>query len=215
MRKSHKMFVLALVVATAAPVVAQQAAAPAFKPVPVAGTPDVSRVVAGTYTADGHHSQIAWTINHLGLSIYRGLIGEVAGTMTLDPANPSAASVSMTIPINAMITTLPALTEHLLKPDFFDVAAFPTATFKSTGVVVSGTTAQITGNLTLRGVTRLVVLDAHFVGAGINPLTKHPTVGFDATTSIKRSDFGILYGLPGVNDQVDLQIAVAFERPVS
>jgi len=209
------MIVLALVAATAAPAVAQQTAAPAFKPVPVAGTPDVSRVIAGTYTADDHHSQVAWTVNHLGLSIFRGVIGSVAGTLTLDPANPSAASVSMTIPISGMTTTVPALTEHLMKPDFFDAAAFPTATFKSTGVVVSGTTARITGNLTLRGVTKSVVLDAHFVGAGTNPLTKRVTVGFDATTSIKRSDFGILYGLPGVNDQVDLQIAVAFERPAA
>lgn len=76
----------------------------------------------------------------------------------------------------------------------------------------TGTHAWITGDLTLRGVTKPVVLDAHFVGAGAKPLSKKATIGFEATTSVNRSDFGIAYGLPAVGDHVELRITAAFER---
>jgi polyisoprenoid-binding protein YceI len=96
--------------------------------------------------------------------------------------------------------------------DFFDAANHANATFVSTKVTPSGTSAKIEGNLTLRGVTKPVVLDAKFYGAGANPMSKVATVGFEATTSIKRSDFGVAYGIPMVSDQVDLKITAAFER---
>lgn len=190
-------------------ILALLAAAPVFAQ---AGRPDATRIVAGSYAADPNHTQVAWSVNHLGFNLYNGLFAGTTGTMTLDPANPAKAAVAIQIPLDKVVTTSDALTAHLKRADFFDTAKFPVATFKSTKVVVSGTTATIAGDLTLHGVTRPVTLEAHFVGAGNNPLSKAATVGFEATTSIKRSDYGMTFLVPGVGDQVDLRITVAFER---
>ena len=91
-------------------------------------------------------------------------------------------------------------------------AKFPTAHFESTSVRVSGTTATIVGNLTIKGVTRPVTLAAQFVGAGKAPMGGKDAVGFEATTTIKRSDFGVNYGVPLVTDEVPLTISAAFEK---
>ena len=147
----------------------------------------------------------------MGFNATHGLFGMITGTLTLDPANPAAASVSVEIPIASVQTSVPALIENIMKPMLMDAAKYPTATFKSTKVEVSGTTAKITGQLTLHGVTRQVLLDARLVGAGANPNSKKDTVGFEATTSINRFDYGIT-GVPIVADKVDLDISIAFER---
>jgi polyisoprenoid-binding protein YceI len=161
---------------------------------------------------DTAHTQVAWAVNHLGFNVYHGLLGGATGTLTLDPARPAAASVTIDIPLAQAVTTSTGLDKHLATADFFDTAKYPTAQFRSTSVAVTGTRARITGNLTLRGVTRPVVLEAVFTGAGPNPMNKKPTVGFEATTSIQRSQFGMGYGLPAVGDKVDLRITAAFER---
>ena len=178
----------------------------------VPGAPDTSRVAAGTYAVDPRHTQVVWTLNHLGFTVFTGIVGGATGTMTLDPANPAVATVSIEVPLSGMTTPVPALNDHLKSADYFDTGKFPTATFKSTSVTISGTKAKIDGTLTLHGVSRPVILDARFVGAGTNPLTKKATVGFDATTMIKRSDFGMTTALPALGDDVDLHIAAAFER---
>ena len=196
---------LALALLAATPLVAQA-------PMPVPGSADPAQVRAGVYQVDGAHTQVAWSLNHLGFNVYHGIFGNPTGTLTLDPAKPADAKVELVFPIKDVATTSAALNEHLLKADFFDVAKHPTATFRSTGVVAQGATAKITGDLTLHGVTRPVVLDARFTGAGPNPMSKAPTVGFEATASIKRSEFGMGYGVPAVGDQVDLRITAAFEQ---
>jgi polyisoprenoid-binding protein YceI len=104
------------------------------------------------------------------------------------------------------------LDEHLMKPEFFDAAKFPTATFQSTSVKVNGESADIIGKLTIKGVMKDVTLHARFVGAGMNSFMKKDTVGFDAEATIKRSDFNMGYGVPMVGDEVALQIAAAFEK---
>lgn len=112
-----------------------------------------------------------------------------------------------------MVSTSPALDKHLRGADFFDAAKYPTATFVSTRVQATGARARITGDLTLRGVTRPVVLDARFVGAGNNPRgNKALNIGFEATTRISRSAFGMTYGVPAVGDAIDLSINAAFEK---
>ncbi|MGI4880883.1 MAG: YceI family protein [Janthinobacterium lividum] len=194
---------IALAVALAAPVGAQM---------PAPGAADASRVVAGTYAADPAHTQVAWRLSHLGFSTYDGLFGGTTGTMTIDPAKLAATTIAVTVPIAGLVTTVPALDTHLKSPDFFDAAKFPTATFTSTGVAVSATRARITGMLTLHGVSRPVTLDARFVGAGLNPRTKKTAVGFEATTTIKRSDYGMSYSVPAVGDEVALTINAAFEK---
>lgn len=184
------------------------------------GTPDKSRIVAGTYVADPAHSLIAWRISHMGFNDYFGLIGGVTGTLVLDPAHPEAARVSASIPVGKITTVNAALTGQLLKaappggkPQFFGESP-PAATFVSTGVVPrpDGASAVVSGNLTLNGVTRPVRFDARFVGAGPAMLTKTPTVGFHGQASINRSDFGMDSYIPVIGDRVDLEITMAFEK---
>ena len=161
-----------------------------------------------------------WQVNHFGFNDYFGIFGDVAGTLTIDPANPNAAKVDVTIPVANVTTASKALTEHLLragkdggKPDFFG-AAPADAKFVSTSVVLDdeGDEAKVTGNLTLNGVTKPVTFEAEFTGAGANPFNKKATIGFEAETEIKRSDFGVNYGIPFVSDEVELDISVAFEK---
>ena len=184
----------------------------------VPGKPDPSRVTAGTYAADPGHSLIAFEVNHFGFNDYYGLFGDVAGTLEIDPANLDAAKVDVTIPVASVTTASRGLTEHLLragkdggKPDFFGPAPAP-ARFVSTSVKADGMKAMITGDLTLNGVTKPVTFEAEFTGAGTNPFNKKATIGFEAETTIKRSDFGVNYGIPLVSDEVELDISVAFEK---
>jgi polyisoprenoid-binding protein YceI len=184
----------------------------------VPGTQDASRVTAGTYAADPGHSLIAFEVNHFGFNDYYGIFGDVAGTLVLDPANLDAAKVDVTIPVASVTTASAGLTSHLLragkdggKPDFFGPAPAP-ARFVSTSVKADGMMATITGDLTLNGVTKSVTFEAEFTGAGKNPFNKKETVGFEAETEIKRSDFGVNYGIPMVSDEVELDISVAFEK---
>jgi polyisoprenoid-binding protein YceI len=183
------------------------------------GVADPARVTAGTYRADAAHTLVSWTVDHFGFSDYFGLFGDVTGTLTIDPANPSAAKVDVTIPINPTVASA-GLRDHLLRPgkdgkapDFFGPEPSP-ARFVSRSVTVgsSGTSAYILGDLTLNGVTRPVAIQAEFTGAGANPINKAETIGFSGRSMIKRSDFGINYAIPMVSDEVELTIAAAFEK---
>lgn len=206
---------LALSVPAVVAVAQNTTAAPAMP-----GVKDKSRVQAGTYTADAGHTMVVWEVDHLGFSDYTGIFGNVSGTLQIDPANLSAAQLDVTIPVAEVTTASSGLTAHLLKAaeagakaDFFGAAPAP-ARFVSTGIVLNddGDEAKITGNLTLNGVTRPVTIDAEFKGAGASPMNKKLTVGFKGEAEIKRSDFGISYGLPFVSDEVDLEIHAAFEK---
>lgn len=206
-----RKLLIALPLFAAVPLIAQGAPQ-------VPGTMDVARVTAGTYNTDPAHTLIGWRVSHFGFNDYFGIFGDATGTLTLDPANPNASKVDITIPVSKVTTASAGLTEHLLragkdggKPDFFGPAPAD-AKFVSTKVEASGTTAKITGNLTLNGVTKPVVLDAKFSGAGNNPFNKKATVGFHATADIKRSDFGVNMAIPLVSDEVKLDISVAFEK---
>lgn len=184
----------------------------------VPGAADASRVTAGTYTADAAHSLIAFEVNHFGFNDYYGIFGDVAGTLEIDPANLDAAKVDVTIPVASVTTASKGLTDHLLragkdggKPDFFGPAP-DAARFVSTSVKAEGMMATITGDLTLNGITKPVTFEAEFTGAGVNPFNKKETIGFEAESEIKRSDFGVNYGIPMVSDTVELDISVAFEK---
>lgn len=200
----RSQFLAALLIATALPVAAQM-------PTAAPGKPDPSRVTAGRYTIDSAHSQVLFSLNHLGFSEYGGQFVQPTGSLTLDPKNPAATKVEVSFPIAKVLTTDPALNAHLQKPEFFDSAKFPEGKFVSTKVTVDGNNATIVGDLTLKGVTKPVTLKARFVGAG--PMVMGPpkiNVGFAATTTISRSEFGISYGVPLVGDRVDLTINAAF-----
>lgn len=190
------------------------------QPAAVPGSRNPAAVSGGTYTVDSGHTLVTWTLDHLGFSPYTGIFGDVTGTLTLDPRNLNSAKVDVTIPISKVVTASAGLTQHLLrpgkeggKPDFF--GANPgEARFVSTSVAARGQTARITGNLTLNGVTRPVTLDASFYGAGTAPamMGGKENVGFKATTTIRRSEFGLGYGVPMVGDSVRLDISAAFQK---
>ncbi|HEV2567939.1 YceI family protein [Sphingomonas sp.] len=194
-------------VAAVVPLFAQMAAPEA----PLPGVPDSSRVTAGTYRVDPYHTQVVWTVNHMGFTPLSGDLAASGGSLELDPARPETARVSVTFGMATMTTLVPSFTTHLLSADLFDVARHPTAQFTSTRVSVEGGQAKIVGDLTIRGVTRPVTLEARLFGAGFHPRNGKLNVGFSATARIRRSDFGINYA-PTVGDEVDLRIHAAFEK---
>lgn len=186
------------------------------------GQMDTSRVQAGTYKSDKAHSLIGWRVNHFGFNDYLGIFGDVDATLTIDPANLAGAKVEATIPINPIVASS-GLRDHLLKPgtnggkpDFFGPNPAP-AKFVSTSVQPNGNNATITGDLTLNGITKPVTIQAQFTGAGNAMMPPNKlTLGFEGTTTIKRSDFGIAFGIMNgvamVSDEVELQITTAFEK---
>ena len=203
---SKRLIVLGLVAAFAVPVVAQMPTTPP-------GKPDPKLVEAGTYKIDTNHTQISFGVDHLGFSPYYGTFSGANGKVVLDPANPAAATLDVTVPITSLQTTSTVLTGELKAADWFDAAKFPTASFKSTKVTPTGAaTAKVDGNLTLHGVTRPVTIEVRFYGAGTSPMGKAFTVGFEARTEIKRSDYGIAKYIPLVSDQVGLMITAAIEK---
>lgn len=163
-------------------------------------------LAADTYKFDGSHTAVTFHIDHFGFSKPSGKFMNVEGTLVLDEKNPSNSKVNVTIPVTEINTGVAKLDEHLKNKDFFDVAQFPTATFVSEKVdVKDATSATVTGNLTLHGVTKPVVLDVKLNKLGENFMKKQ-TAGFTATTTIKRSDFGISAYLPGLGDDVKIDI---------
>ena len=168
-----------------------------------------SAQAAEKYDIDPTHTQVQFTYNHLGFSNITGRFDEVKGDFLFDAADPTKSSVSITIPVASISTGVAKLDEHLLKADFFDATQFPTATFKSTGVTAAGEgKLAVAGDLTIHGVTRPVVLDVTINGIGEHPMRKLPAAGFDATATIKRSDFGVGAYVPAVGDEVTLSITV-------
>lgn len=174
---------------------------------------DLSKAKAGHYALDKSHAKVVFSINHLGFSTYYGFFTALAGSLDLDPAAPAKSALSVTINFAGMVTTDPELDQKLKSDSFFDVAKFPTATFKSTSIELTGEgTGKLVGDLTLHGVTKPVTLDVTFNGAGTPPMTQLYVVGFDAVGTLKRSDFGISNFIPLVGDEVELRISCEFDR---
>ena len=178
----------------------------------IAGAGTLREVKAGTYRSDPDHTQIVFSLSHLGFTEYTGIFSGVTGSLQLDPTKLEASKLNITIPVQSITTTSAKLTEELKGDQWFDAVKFPSATFVSTRISpVADGSFKVSGNLTLHGVSKPVVLVAHFVGAGVNPITKAYTVGFEASTLIKRGDFGISTYLPVLGGDVTLKIAGAFE----
>ena len=176
-------------------------------------TKNPAEVQAGTYKLDASHGKITYKINHLGFSTYVGQFTGVDATLTLDPANPSASTLTASVPISGHDDTSAGLKTHLQTPDFFDAAQFPTATFVAKTITVDSddaTEADVVGDLTLHGVTKPVTLEVKFNQAGA--MRGAYRVGFDGETTIKRSEFGMSYGLPAIGDEVELHIEGEFVK---
>ncbi len=162
---------------------------------------------ADNYKLDPSHTNITWQADHFGFSSQNGKFAEVEGDLLLDEKHPNKSQINVTINTKNIFTGLKKFDEHLKSDDFLKVKSFPTATFISKKVVITGkNTAKIHGDLTLVGVTKTVVLNVKLNKIGVNPISNKKTAGFSANTVIKRSDFGINYALPAINDEVKLTI---------
>lgn len=172
-------------------------------------------VTAGTYAMDTTHVNVTWAVSHMGLSLYQGRFNDIDGTLTIDPANPEDASVSVTIKSDSVDTLSERLDEELRSEEGFKAEEFPEITFTSTAIKLKegrDTHAKITGDLTMLGVTKEVTLHADFLGAGVHPFNKKETIGFQARGKIKRSDFGFTTWAPVVGDTVTLNIGAEFAK---
>ncbi|MBC6942192.1 MAG: polyisoprenoid-binding protein [Xanthomonadales bacterium] len=165
-------------------------------------------VFAATYTLDPAHTQVVYSWTHFGFSHPSGQFGKIQGTLEFDAAAPTRSKVEVTIDMASLNTNVPALDEHLQKEDFFDVAKYPQATFKSTKVEAGKDSKhlKVTGDLTLHGVTKPVVLDVTINKLGEHPMRKKPAAGFDATATLKRSEFGVGAYVPNISDEIALRI---------
>lgn len=160
-----------------------------------------------TYTMDAGHTNVIWHASHFGFSSSSGRFGITEGTLKLDEKNPAKSAINVTLDVAGLKTGIPVFDEHLLDAKFLDAAKYPTATFTSTKVDVTGAnTAKVTGDFTLHGVTKPVVLDVTLNKIGPSPMSGIKTAGFSAKTVIKRSEFGIDAYVPNISDEVSIGI---------
>ncbi|MBL0320417.1 MAG: YceI family protein [Alphaproteobacteria bacterium] len=161
---------------------------------------------AETYKLDPNHTAVVWHISHFGFSNPSGKFMNIVGTLVLDEKKPENSKIEVAIPTDGGVSGVPKLDEHLKTKDFFNVEKYPSATYVSNSVEMTGKdTAKVHGKLTLLGVTKPVVLDVKLNKIGDN-MMKKKTAGFTATAQIKRSDFGMTTYLPGLGDDVTLSI---------
>jgi polyisoprenoid-binding protein YceI len=161
------------------------------------------------YTLDASHSQIVFNYNHLGYSTSYGMFSGFNGEIQFDQEDPAASSVTVSFPVKTMLTGWQERFDHFMSPDFFDATDEEMVTFTSTSIEVTGEgTALITGDLTLNDVTKSVVLDAKLNQVGDHPMAGKPWAGFDATTTLLRSDYNLGQFAPFVSDEVVVNISV-------
>lgn len=169
---------------------------------------------AATYQVDANHTQVWFTYNHFGYANLSGRLNQVSGTLEFDPANPAASSIRVELPMSSLSTGVPKLDAHLASADFFEVDKYPTASFRSSKVTVLGKDRlAVAGDLTIHGVTRPVTLAVTINSTAEHRSRKTPMAGFDATTTIKRSEFGVARMAPGVADEVQLRITMEAAVP--
>ncbi|MEP6896967.1 MAG: YceI family protein [Rhodanobacter sp.] len=167
-----------------------------------------------TYQLDPGHTMVLFTWNHFGYSNPTANLGLGEGTLVFDEQHPAQSSVQVSLPLANLDTHVTALDKHLKEADFFDADKFSTITFKSTKVQpLGGHKFKVTGDLSVHGVTRSVVLDATLNKVGPHPMMKVQSIGFDATATIKRSDFGVGAYVPKVSDEIRIRITTEGSVP--
>lgn len=164
---------------------------------------------AENYVLDASHSQILFTYDHLGYSTTYNMFSGFEGEISFNQEDPAASSVAVSFPVRSMFTGWEARFEHFMGEDFFGAGEDEMVTFASTSIEVTGEdTALITGDLTLNGITKPVVLDAKLNQVGMHPMAEKPWAGFDATTTLLRSDFEVGAFAPFISDEVEVLISV-------
>jgi len=180
----------------------------------VASVATLSLAKPVAYQIDPTHTATVFSWNHFGFSTPSANFSDIQGTINVDNAKPANSSVNVTIPLSSLNTNVKALDEHLKTADFFDAAKYPNITFKSTKVQALGKNKyKITGNLTVKDVTKPVVLDAVLNKHGVHPMTKAESIGFNATTSFNRSAFGVGAYVPNVGDKITVNITTEASVP--
>ncbi len=160
-----------------------------------------------TYKIDPSHTNVIASWSHFGFSNPSLNFGHADGAIVYDADKVSASSVQVTLPLTGLSALADDFYDHLVSDKWFDAAKYPSATFKSTKVEAAGEgKLKVTGDLTVKGVTKPVVLDVTLNKAGEQPMAKRAAVGFDATATVKRSDFGLGAYAPNVSDEVSLRI---------
>lgn len=173
----------------------------------VASVATVSMAKPVAYTIDPTHSATVFSWSHFGFSTPSANFSDIQGTINVDNAKPANSSVNVNIPVASINTNVKALDDHIKTAEFFDAAKYPNITFKSTKVETKDKKHfKITGDLTVKGVTKPVVLDAVLNKQGEHPMAKVPAIGFNATTSFDRSAFGIGNYVPNVGDKITVNI---------
>jgi polyisoprenoid-binding protein YceI len=188
---------------------AEPAPAAAADTAPAAAPADAPAVTvaSGTYQIDPSHTMVLAQWNHMGFSNPTANFDDASGSIVWNAEDPTQSSVEVVLPLTSIRSFSDDFDKHLASADFFDTAKFPEARFKSTSVTpAEGNHYTVVGDLTLKGVTKPVTLDVTVNGAGEHPMMKQQAVGFDATGTIKRSDFGVDKYTPGVSDDVKLRI---------
>jgi len=211
---------LASLVACAPPAQAPKEAPPVVA-API--VPVTTAAPSGAYVLDPSHASLLFRVNHLGFSRYTGRFARFDAKLELDTANPSASTLEATIDPRSLTVENPprGFQEELRGPQWLDAANFKDITFKSTSVTLTGpNTAKIAGDFTLHGVTKPLTLDTTFNGGYVgHPMDPNARIGFSATGTLNRSDFGISYGVPapgstmGVSDAVEIIIEAEFTGP--
>jgi polyisoprenoid-binding protein YceI len=166
-------------------------------------------VFATTYTLEPDYTQVTFWWNHLGFSNPAAQLAQGTGTLEYDPADPTHASVVVSIPLSSLHTGVPDLDEHLRSKDFFDADNFRKVVFKSTKVEKGAAKdrLKVTGDLDLHGISKSVTLDVTLLKIGANVRTLVASIGFDAVTTLKRSEFGLGRFVPQVGDEIQIRIA--------
>ena len=174
---------------------------------------DPNAVQAGAYKLETSHARVVFSLSHMGFSTWYGDLPGATGSLSLDPKAPATAQLDVTIPVANVVTTNAKVDEELKSKGWFDAESYPTITFHSTNVTVTGpNTAKVTGDLTFHGVTKPITLDATFKASGTNMLTRAFTIGFEVRGKLKRSDYGVKTYVPLIGDDVDLMISAPFEK---
>ena len=169
---------------------------------------------ADPYQIDPNHTQVEYTYTHFGFSHITGHLNKVEGDFLFDAKDPTKSSIQVSIPIDTISVGVPDLDKELVSPAFFDAAKFPTATFQSTAVTSTGANKlAVAGDLTIHGVTKPVTLDVTVNKIGMHPMRGVAAAGFDATATIKRSDFGVALYVPNMSDEVTLHITMEAFAP--
>ncbi len=164
---------------------------------------------AAKYDIDGTHTQVQFSYSHFGYSTITGRFDQVSGEFDLDTQNLAKSKINVQIPISSISTGVDKLNAHLQSADFFDAGKYPTASFKSTMVhAVSDKELHVMGDLTIHGVTKPVALAVKINKIADHPMKKIPSAGFDASMTIKRSDFGIGAYVPAVSDDIKINITL-------